>query len=142
MSQQRNRIGIRIAGLRQTTQTYVIFSVTTRFELDTCQLSKIHMFMYTNRNMQSLRNLPRLLLCVGSVTKLSSCLIRQQNAEGNKHTTVLVQRTVSLFMARQPPPLPVGHGLLIHEVSGSHIDAPQSVGLPWTSDQPVAETST
>ena len=31
------------------------------------------------------------------------------------------------------------HGLLIHEVSRSH--APQSVGLLWTSDQLVAETS-
>ena len=33
-------------------------------------------------------------------------------------------------------------GLFIHEVSRSHNDAPQSVGLPWTSDQLVAETST
>ena len=36
-----------------------------------------------------------------------------------------------------------GHGLLILEVSrNTHNDAPQSVGLLWTSDQPVAETST
>jgi len=35
-----------------------------------------------------------------------------------------------------------GHGLLILEVSRSHTDAPQSVGLLWTSDQVVAETST
>jgi len=34
-----------------------------------------------------------------------------------------------------------GHGLLIHEVSRSHNDASQSVGLLWTSDQLVAETS-
>ena len=38
-------------------------------------------------------------------------------------------------------PLPPG-GLLMHEVSRSHTNAPQSVGLLWTSDQPVAETST
>jgi hypothetical protein len=31
---------------------------------------------------------------------------------------------------------------LIHEVSRSHNDAPHSVGLIWTSDQLVAETST
>ena len=37
---------------------------------------------------------------------------------------------------------PVDQGLLIHEVSRAHNDAPQSVGLLWTSDQPVAETST
>jgi hypothetical protein len=36
----------------------------------------------------------------------------------------------------------VGQGLLIHEVSRSHSDTTQSVGLFWTSDQLVAETST
>ena len=36
-----------------------------------------------------------------------------------------------------------GHGLLILEVFEiTHNDAPQSVGLQWTSDQLVAETST
>jgi hypothetical protein len=35
-----------------------------------------------------------------------------------------------------------GHGLLILEVSRSHDDAPQSVGLLWMSDQLIAETST
>jgi hypothetical protein len=34
----------------------------------------------------------------------------------------------------------VGLGLLIAEVSKSQSDTPQSVGLLWTSDQPVAET--
>ena len=35
------------------------------------------------------------------------------------------------------------YGLIILEVSRSHLmDAPQSVGLLWTSDQPDAETST
>ena len=46
---------------------------------------------------------------------------------------------VCLFLVLQPP---VGQGLLIHEVSRSHThDVPQSVGLLWTSDQLVAETS-
>ena len=36
----------------------------------------------------------------------------------------------------------VGLCLLIVEVSGSHSDTPQSVGLLWTSDWPIAETST
>jgi hypothetical protein len=35
-----------------------------------------------------------------------------------------------------------GFSLLVFEVSWSHNDAPQSVGLLWTSDQSVAETST
>jgi len=44
-----------------------------------------------------------------------------------------------------PPPLALrpnaGHGLLIVRVSRSHTDASQSVGLLWTRDQCVAETS-
>jgi hypothetical protein len=36
----------------------------------------------------------------------------------------------------------VGQGLLIIEASRSHLDTPHSVGLLWTSDRPVAETST
>ena len=47
---------------------------------------------------------------------------------------------VCLFLTRQPP---VYQDLLIHEISRSHItDAPQSEGLPRTSDKVVAETST
>ena len=40
-----------------------------------------------------------------------------------------------------PPSPPVGQGLIIREVSRSHSDTPQSVGLLWTGDQLVAETS-
>ena len=42
-------------------------------------------------------------------------------------------------MAQQPP---VDQSLLIVEDSWSHSDTPHSVGLLWTSDQPVAETFT
>ena len=42
-------------------------------------------------------------------------------------------------MAQQPP---VGQGLPVIEASRSHSGIPQSVGLLWTSDQPVAEAST
>ena len=35
-----------------------------------------------------------------------------------------------------------GHGLLIIVASRSHLDTPQSVGLLWTGDQLVAESST
>ena len=45
------------------------------------------------------------------------------------------------IMTQQSPP-PVGQGLLITEDSWSHSDTPQSVGLLWTSDRPVAKTST
>jgi hypothetical protein len=40
-------------------------------------------------------------------------------------------------LALQPS---AGYGLLVHEVSWSHNEAPQSVGLLWTSDQLVSET--
>jgi hypothetical protein len=42
-------------------------------------------------------------------------------------------------MAQQPL---VGQGLLIIEAARSHSDTPHFVGLLWTSDQSVAETST
>jgi hypothetical protein len=42
-------------------------------------------------------------------------------------------------MARQPLR---GLGLLIIKASRSHLDTPHSVGLLWTSDRPIAETST
>jgi len=46
-----------------------------------------------------------------------------------------------LFYVAQKPK--VGHRLLVVQVSRSHQkDAPQSVGLLWTVDQPVTETST
>jgi hypothetical protein len=35
----------------------------------------------------------------------------------------------------------VGQGLLTAEVPRSHSDTPQSVGLLWTSEKLVAETS-
>ena len=54
---------------------------------------------------------------------------------------LLILYTVCFWRDR-PPPHPVGQGLLIHEFSRSHNDAPQLVGLLWTNDQPVAETST
>jgi hypothetical protein len=48
--------------------------------------------------------------------------------------------TVIFFpMVRQPLG---GLGLLIIKASRSNSDTPHSVGLLWTSDQPVAETST
>jgi hypothetical protein len=50
------------------------------------------------------------------------------------------------LLRESPPPLPpmalqplVGRSLFI-EASRSHSDAPHSVGLLWTSDQPVAES--
>ena len=45
---------------------------------------------------------------------------------------------IFFFLAPQPP---VGQGLLIHEVSRSN-SATQLIGLLWTNDQLVAETST
>jgi hypothetical protein len=50
-----------------------------------------------------------------------------------------VNASYYLFWRDSPP---VGQGLPIHGVSSTHNDAPQSVGLLWTSDQLVAETST
>jgi hypothetical protein len=66
----------------------------------------------------------------------------------NKTTYFRLIMFVCLFSRRYNPlwlyfHSPVaGFSLLVFEVSWSHKDAPQSVGLLWTSDQSVAETST
>ena len=52
----------------------------------------------------------------------------------------MVGQIANLFFAVALRPN-AGHGLFILAVSRSHNDAPQSVGLLWTSDQLVAETS-
>jgi hypothetical protein len=51
----------------------------------------------------------------------------------------ITQQQDFCFMARQPL---VGQGVLSIEASRSHSDTRHSVGLPWTNDRPVAETST
>jgi hypothetical protein len=45
------------------------------------------------------------------------------------------------FVSYYGAAVPVGQGFLIIESSQSHAYTPHSVGLLWTSDQPVAETS-
>jgi hypothetical protein len=53
---------------------------------------------------------------------------------------LLIYVHLFFYVALQPN---AGHGLLILEVFWIiHNDAPQLVGLLWTSDQLVAETST
>jgi hypothetical protein len=61
------------------------------------------------------------------------CNQRTTNNQLNHRLTQL------FFVARQPL---VGQGLLNVEASRSHPDTPHLVGLLWTSDQSVAETST
>jgi hypothetical protein len=48
-------------------------------------------------------------------------------------------RLTDLFFPMEQQPL-LGQGLLIIEASRSRSDAPHSVGLLWTSDDPDAET--
>ena len=60
------------------------------------------------------------------------------------HSTEYVYMYINIFfffaVALRPN---AGHGVLILEVFWiTHNDAPQSVGLLWTSDELVAETST
>jgi hypothetical protein len=53
---------------------------------------------------------------------------------------VRLAQNYNFFSVAQQPL--VGQGHLIVEVSRSHSDTPHSLGLPWTIDQPDAETST
>ena len=52
------------------------------------------------------------------------------------------KRKPTFFFHGAAAPPPPGQSLLIFEDSRSHSDTPHSVGLLWTSDQLVAETST
>jgi hypothetical protein len=65
----------------------------------------------------------------------------KRSKEGNQveQLTGSVGKFPPLPMAQQPP---VGQGLPTVEASRSHSDTPHSVGLLWTRDRPVAETST
>ena len=47
--------------------------------------------------------------------------------------------TFTVYIVAQLPL--VGQGFLIIAVSRQHSDTPHSLGLLWTSDQPVAETT-
>jgi len=51
---------------------------------------------------------------------------------------VHLARTVYIYMTQQPL---AGQKLLFIEDPRLHSDTPQSVGLLWISDRPVAETS-
>ena len=64
--------------------------------------------------------------------------VRKRNQSFNLH---LYKTPIQFFspMARQSL---VGQGLLLVEVSRSHSDTRQSLGILWTSDRPVAKTST
>ena len=53
----------------------------------------------------------------------------------------LWQGSLHRFLYRDTTAL-VGHGLFIVEDSRSHSETPHWIGLPWTSVQPDAETST
>ena len=66
-------------------------------------------------------------------------VLRKVNSATSQLINVTTLSLFSFLLARQPPS---NRGLLVVEASRSHSDTPQSVGLLWTSDQPVADTST
>ena len=55
---------------------------------------------------------------------------------------ILTNRTGYYFFFSHGSTALVDQGLLDVMVSGSHSNTPHSIGLLWTSDRPVAETST
>jgi hypothetical protein len=66
---------------------------------------------------------------------------RQEFLDFHRHNFILNKKYC--FMARQPY-MGLSLSLLVSSRFHGHtqLDTPQSVGLLWTSDQPVAETST
>ena len=55
--------------------------------------------------------------------------------------TIIIIIVIIIIISTAQQPV-MGQGVLIMEVSRSHSDTPQSVGLLWMSDQPDTETST
>jgi hypothetical protein len=89
-------------------------------------LSYYNIYIYNVRNIRNITDI---------------CNILNDHHQGNLSDTQRINRGLYFFPVAQQPLL--GQGLLIIEVSRSHTsDTPHTVGLLWTSDQPVAETST
>ena len=65
--------------------------------------------------------------------------LEMNQGESNLIRLLLSELLLFFCMGLQPP---ASHSLLISEVSRSHSDTPLSLGILWTSDQPVEETST
>ena len=86
----------------------------------------------------------KLLMMVGNCPKHVE-FYSKNKFEKLVHLIGFIIRT-GTYLRIPPPPIvqqiPVSQGLLIIEASRSHSDTPHSVELLWTSDQPVAETST
>jgi len=110
-------------------------------------LKKINIFLLAECQTQVHTSVDtRKLKCVCSSEGYSMCILSKDNPIFTARDAVMTQymkhdRTALLpaIMARQPL---VGQGFLIAEVPRSHSDSPHSLGLLWTSDQLVAETST
>jgi hypothetical protein len=76
-------------------------------------------------------------------TRLTLCLIQRHIMKTFRHSVTSAQdvngRYIYISMVQQPL---VGKGLLIMEALRSYSETPQSVGLLWTCDQSVVDTST
>jgi hypothetical protein len=67
------------------------------------------------------------------------CFILSSILEWLVNDTEMLKRRIIFSVEQQRLE---GQGLLFIEASKSHSETPPSVGLPWMSDQPVADTST
>ena len=71
----------------------------------------------------------------------SMCHVTYRGANEHDIQTLFVM-TLQTAVVLIRPEVPIGPGLLTFEASRSHSDTQHSVGLLWTSDQLVIETST
>ena len=70
------------------------------------------------------------------------CAERSFAFVSNKGDFVIIVIYTSLFFLFYSSTALVGLDLLIAEVSRSHSDSPHSIGILWTNDRSVADTST
>ena len=80
--------------------------------------------------------------------QITHSLIKRKLIPRDTHSTIILSATFFfLFLFKNAKTCTFscgataqrGHGLLIRDVSRSHSDTPQSVGLLWTRDQPCRD---
>jgi hypothetical protein len=74
--------------------------------------------------------------------KFSCCLYTFWNCKQSSSSVMVNDKLLNHNFTSTARQSPVGQNLLIIGASQPHSDTPQSIGLPSTSDQPDAETST
>jgi hypothetical protein len=128
-----------------------VFSVRTEVKVCICSAGTVYVGFAVDKVDSGTGFLPVLRFVLTSsilpTPPLPSLSYYRRRSPGSRQAMVLLKSGsnghdmvhIFVFMVRHPL---MGQGLLIFEASLSHSDTPLSVGLLWTDDRSVTETST